>query len=156
MSDRTTDVSALTRLELYFSIRQVTRTTRRFAEIFGHDYEMVMIFFVVVETCFQAILHLGGASPDRASIEKAYLDAPVIGVSLFGISTASGVPRETVRRKVKAMTDQGYLAASETTKAIYVPLSALFEPRIHEAFRLYVEDLDQFARTLQHYGRDPA
>lgn len=156
MNDPNTDVTVLTRLELYFSIRQFTRTTRRFAEIFSHDYEMVMIFFIVVETCFQAILQLGGVSSDRESIEQIYLDSTSIGVSIFGIADASGIPRETVRRKVRAMTDLGYLASSEKTKNIYVPLSALFKPRILDAFRHYVGDIEQFVRTLQYYGKPSA
>lgn len=153
MTDPKADMTVLTRLDLYFSIRQFTRTTRRFAEIFSHDYEMVMIFFVVVETCFQAILHLGGASSDRKSVEKIYLDSALLGVSIFGIADSSGIPRETVRRKVKAMTELGYLAASEKTKNIYVPLSALFDPQILDAFRHYIGEIDQFVRSLQYYAK---
>jgi hypothetical protein len=155
VNDPNADMTVLTRLELYFSIRQFTRTTRRFAQIFAYDYEMVMIFFVVVETCFQAILHLGGAAADGESIEQIYLDSASIGVSIFGIGDASGIPRETVRRKVKAMTDMGYLATSEKTKNIYVPLAALFDLKVFDAFRLYVADIDQFVRTLNYYGKPP-
>jgi hypothetical protein len=155
MNDPSADMSVLTRLELYFAIRQATRTTRQFAEIFAFDYEMVMIFFVVVETCFQAILHLGGASSDRKSIEKIYLDSALLGVSIFGIADATGIPRETVRRKVKAMTDRGQLAASTKTKNVYVPLSALFDPKILNAFRQYVDEIDQFTRSLKYYAKNP-
>jgi hypothetical protein len=154
MDDPNADISVLTRLELYFSIRQFTRTTRRFAEIFGYDYEVVMIFFVIVEACFQAILNLGGASSDREAIEQIYLESASIGVSLFGIADASGIPRETVRRKVKALTDLGYLALSEKSKNIYIPISAFFDLNIFDAFRLYVADIDQYVRTLQFYAKD--
>ncbi|HLZ73523.1 hypothetical protein [Phenylobacterium sp.] len=154
MDDPTADISVLSRLELYFSIRQFTRTTRRFAEIFGYDYEMVMIFFVVVEACFQAILNLGGAATDRDAIEQIYLDSAGMGVSLAGVADASGIPRETVRRKVKALTDLGYVAVSEKTKNLYIPISAFFDLNIFDAFRLYVADIDQFVRTLQFYAKD--
>ena len=147
------DTTPLTRLELYFSIRQFTRTTRRFAQVFNRDYEMVMIFFVVVEACFQAILNLGGAPATREAIEAIYLDATSIGVSIFGIADASGIPRETVRRKVKTLTDRGFLATDDKTKNVYVPVSALFDMEILEAFRLYGADLDQLVRNIHHYGK---
>jgi len=156
MTRQTIDPTLITRLDLYFSIRLFTRTSRRFAEIFSNDYEMVMIFLVVVEACFQGILHLGGAPANSQAIEEIYLDSATIGVSIFGIGDAIGIPRETVRRKVKLLTDRGYLAVNPKNKNIYVPLTALFEPELSEVFRIYVGDIDQFIRTVQHYTQRPA
>lgn len=154
MTELQPELSVLTRLELYFAIRQHTRIARRFADIFGNDYEMVIIFFVVAESCFQAILHLGGAAADREAIEQIYMDS-VAGLSLFSIADASGVPRETVRRKIKILSEWGYLATFEKTKNIYVPVSALLDPKINEAFKRYVADLDHLVRMVQFYERRP-
>src|ERR1700679_4077224 len=38
MNDDQSDIATITRLELYFAVRQFTRTMRRFAEILDHDY----------------------------------------------------------------------------------------------------------------------
>lgn len=155
MDDQKSDLGALTRLELYFSVRQFNRTMRYFAELFDFDYDMVTIFFVVAETCFQSIIPLGGAAADLEAIERIYLDSTSIGLSIFSIGEASGIPRETVRRKVKALTDRGFLAVFEKNKNIYIPISALLDERVMRAFRNYVLEIGQFLRAVQYYGKPP-
>lgn len=154
MDKKTPDLAVITRLDLYFSVRQFTRTMRNFAELFERDYDMVMIFFIVAESCFQSIIPLGGAGADPESIERIYLDSTSLGVSLFTIGEASGIPRETVRRKVKTLMDKGYLATFEKTKSIYVPLRALMTPEMLEAFKKYASEIDQFVRTAQYYSKE--
>jgi DNA-binding transcriptional ArsR family regulator len=147
------DLAVLTRLELYFSLRLITRTMRRFAELLEHDYDTLMIFFVVVESCFQAIIGFGGADSDLETIERAYAESISLGTSVLNIGEATGIPRETVRRKVKTLMDMGLVATAEKSKAIYVPLSALLEPAMLEVLRAYVADTQQFVRTVQFYAK---
>ena len=153
MKERKPDLAVLTRLDLYFSVRQFTRTMRCFAELFERDYDMVMIFFIVAESCFQSIIPLGGAGADAEAVERINLDTTSLGLSLFVIGEASGIPRETVRRKVKALIDMGYLATFEKNKNVYVPISALFKNEMLDAFRCYASEVDQFVRTVQYYSR---
>jgi hypothetical protein len=156
MSELRPDLAALTRFELYFSIRQFTRTMRRFAELFDYDYDMVIIFFIVAESCFQAIIPLGGAAADPDSLERAYTDSMSLGMSVFNIGEACGIPRETVRRKIKTLIDLGYLGTLEKTKSVYVPMSALLDERMLSAFRSYSADIDQFVKTVQYYSKGGA
>jgi hypothetical protein len=153
MTDETSGLAVLTRLELYFSIRQLTRTMRRFAELLNFDYDTVMIFFIVAESCFQSIIPLGGAAADAASVERAYLDSLSLGLSILNIGEASGIPRETVRRKVKTLIDRGLLATLDKGRGIYVPLSALLERDVLAAFERYASDVEQLVNTVQFYGR---
>jgi len=148
------DIATITKLELYFAVRQFTRTMRRFAELLDRDYDMVMIFFVVVESCFQSIIPLGGATADPAALEAAYLDSISIGLPILAIGEASGIPRETVRRKVKRLTEMNYLA-SLPNKNIYVPLSTLLDKAVVDAFANYATDIDQLVKNLQYYSRQP-
>jgi hypothetical protein len=156
MNDDQSDIATITRLELYFAVRQFTRTMRRFAEILDHDYDMVMIFFIIVESCFQSIIPLGGAKADRAALEAAYLDSISIGLPILGVGEASGIPRETVRRKVKRLTEMGYLAVTPHSKNIYVPLSTLLDRTVVDAFANYATDIDQLVKNLQYYSRSTA
>jgi hypothetical protein len=153
MNEQRPDLAVLTRLDLYFSVRQFTRTMRCFAELFDRDYDMVMIFFIVAESCFQSIIPLGGSGADMETIERIYLDSTSLGLSLFIIGEASGIPRETVRRKVKALADMGYLATLEKNKNIYVPISAFLKSEMLEAFKSYASEIDQFVRTAQYYSK---
>jgi len=153
VSSGQSDIATITKLELYFAVRQFTRTMRRFAELLEFDYDMVMIFFVVVESCFQSIIPLGGATADRATLESAYLDSLSIGLPILLIGEASGIPRETVRRKVKRLTEMNYLATLPNNKNIYVPLSTLLDKAVVEAFANYAVDIDQLVKNLQFYSR---
>lgn len=156
MSENSRDLAALTRFELYFSMRQFTRTMRRFAELFDYDYDMVIIFFVVAEACFQAIIPLGGAVGDLDELERAYTDSMSLGLSVFNVGEATGIPRETVRRKIKALIDLGYLGNLEKSKSVYVPMSALLDERMLQAFKNYSADIDQFVKTVQYYSKGGA
>jgi len=151
LSEQTPGLAVLTRLELYFSLRLITRTLRRFADLVDYDYDTVMIFFVVLESCFQSIIPFGGAEADLETIERAYRESVSLGLSLLTIGEACGIPRETVRRKVKMLTERGLLASSERSRNIYVPITMLLRPDVIEVFRIYAVDADQFARTVRFY-----
>jgi hypothetical protein len=154
MSEPQPGLAVLTRFQLYFSVRQFTRTMRRFAEVLDYDYDLIMIFFVVVETSLQSIMPLAGSNLDKSVLEKAYTDSLSLGVTLFSIGDATGIPRETVRRKVKTLVDMGYLAFLPRNKNIYVPMSALMDSKIISAFSDYSSDIDQLFNSLRFYSKD--
>jgi DNA-binding transcriptional ArsR family regulator len=147
------DLAVLTRLELYFSLRLITRTMRRFAEFLEHDYDTLMIFFVVLESCFQAVIALGGSDADPEAIERAYAESTSLGASAVSIGEITGIPRETVRRKLKTLADHGLLMTSPQSKNIYVPIAVLLEPRMLETVRAYAADADQCVKTVQFYTK---
>jgi hypothetical protein len=146
------DLAVLTRLELYFSLRLVTRTMRRFAELVDHDYDMLMIFFIVVESCLQAIIVFGGANADFATMEKGYLESVSLGLSALTIGETTGIPRETVRRKIKTLVDLGLLATSDKSRTVYVPLATLVREDIFEMIRTYTSDTEQLVNTSRFYS----
>jgi hypothetical protein len=147
------DLAVLTRLELYFSLRLITRTMRRFAELLEHDYDTLMIFLVVLESCFQAVIAFGGSDAEAESIERAYEESTSLGTSAVSIGEVTGIPRETVRRKLKTLSDHGLLTTSPKSKNIYVPISVLLEPNMLETVRAYAADADQFFKTVQFYSK---
>jgi hypothetical protein len=153
MSDQQADLAVLTRFELYFAVRQFTRTMRRFAEVLDYDYDLIMIFFVAVEACFQSIMPLAGSDLSRNDLEKAYTDSLSLGTTLLAIGEASGIPRETVRRKVKTLVDMGYLAFLPRNKNVYVPMSALLDRKIVSAFSDYSSDINQLFKSLKFYSK---
>jgi hypothetical protein len=146
------DLAVLTRLELYFSLRLVTRTMRRFAELLDHDYDMLMIFFIVVESCLQAIIVFGGANADFATMEKGYMESVSLGLSALTIGETTGIPRETVRRKIRTLVDLGLVATSDKNRTVYVPLTTLVREDLFEMIRAYVSDTEQLINTARFYG----
>jgi hypothetical protein len=151
MSNQQTERDVLSRVELYFSIRQITRTLGRFAEVFERDYDTVMIFLVVVEAAFRATFHLAALEEGGDEFRRLYSEVGAEGVSLLQIGEASGIARETVRRKVKRLLDQGFLATNEKNKNVYLPISTVTRPEFADIFRAHIADIEQFMKSAQFY-----
>ena len=146
------DVEFLSRIELYFSMRQLTRTLRRFAEVFDRDYDSAMIFLVVVEDGFRAIFHLAPSFVAEANFRDLYLDAGAEGLSLLQIGEATGIARETVRRKTHKLIDSGFLGLNKKNKNINLPFETITNPIFADIFQSQIKDVDQFIRSVQFYA----
>lgn len=146
------ELELLTRLELYFSMRHAARSIRSFAEIFDYDYDMAIIFLSIAEVCFQATFHLAPIGYGPAEIERIYSQVASAGLSVATIGEITGIPRETVRRKVKSLVDDGYLAASPAN-TIYLPLSAISSDRVLGKMNTQIREASEFSKTVNFYQR---
>ena len=155
MNDQPSPLKVLTRLELYFSVRHVNKAMRAFGQLFDYDYEVVAIFLTVAEVCLQAIFHLVALDPDQVDIEKLYEDINAVGMTALSIGEQTGIPRETVRRKLKTLIDGGFLEVSPKSKNIYLPSSTITSDRFVDIFGVHVRDVGQLVRSVAYYQRDP-
>jgi hypothetical protein len=153
MNENSTPLEILTRLDLYFSVRHITKAMRLFGDLFDHDYDTVAIFLVVTEVCFRAIFHLVALDPAKIDIEHLYDNLNVVGVTALSIGELTGIPRETVRRKVKTLVDGGYLAISPKERNIYLPASTISNEKVAEIFGFHVRDVGQLVRSVSYYQR---
>jgi hypothetical protein len=153
MSDLQPEIGLITKLELYFSIRNTSRSIRTFAELFDYDYDCVVIFLSVAEVCFQAAFHLAPVGYGPAEIEKIYAQVAAAGLSVMTIGEITGIPRETVRRKVKALIDDGYLAQAESGKTVYLPLSVVLSDRVLPKMQTQFNEALQFAKMVNFYQK---
>ncbi len=140
---------------MYFSVRHVNKALKIFGEIFDHDYDKVAIFLTVAEVCLQAIFHRVALDPARVDAKQLYADVDAVGMTALGISELTGIPRETVRRKVKALIDHGHLALSPKSKNVYLSIGVVTKERFVEAFSTHVKDVGQLVRAVAYYQRDP-
>ena len=154
MSENPTSLEILTRLELYFSVRHITKAMKLFGDLFDHDYDTVAIFLTVTEVCLRAIFHLVALDPKQVDIEQLYADLNAVGMTALSIGELTGIPRETVRRKVKMLVDGGYLAISPKDKNIYLPASTITSDEVVEIFGFHVRDVGQLVRSVSYYQRD--
>ena len=147
-------IEVLTRLELYFSMRHTLRTMRQFAEVFEHDYDLAMIFLTVVEIGLQAIFHLAAVNAQAADAAEIHKELAAAGLSVMNIGESTGIPRETVRRKVRRLVDMGYLNIRQKDKNVYVPASTITNPRILEILTSHVAEVGTLVRTIRFYSKD--
>jgi DNA-binding IclR family transcriptional regulator len=75
-------------------------------------------------------------------------------MTALSIGELTGIPRETVRRKVKTLIDGGYLAISPKDKNIYLPASTITSDEVVEIFGFHVRDVGQLVRSVSYYQRD--
>lgn len=143
----------LTRLDLYFSVRHTARTMRLFAEILDYDYDCVVIFLSVAEVCFQAAFHLAPIDVGPRDIENLYSQFASSGLSVMTIAEITGIPRETVRRKVKKLVDDGHLAISQHTKNVYLPVSVVLSTKFFDRFKSHVNEAAQLVKSIAYYQK---
>jgi len=92
----------------FYSVEYVLRFLRNVGPLFDFDYERMIIAFSVALSNVQALMASDAIAdfPSLDSIIPAELQAPV---TRSAIARSCGLPRETVRRKVKAMIGSGVL-----------------------------------------------
>jgi hypothetical protein len=97
------------RADAYHCVQYVLRFLRNVGPIFNFDYEDMIIAFSVTMSNVQYIVNSPELLAPYASLTTvipAELQRPV---TRMAITRASGLPRETVRRKVQAMIKSGVL-----------------------------------------------
>ncbi len=151
MDKQRPELDILKRLEIYFSLRQLNKAMRRFSDIFEHDYDTAVIFLTVAEAAFRSTVHLVATEEGFEQFERIYMDEAANGLTLLNIGEASGIPRETVRRKVKWLVERGYLATFKDSKNIYLPLSTIGDSRFVDIFSSLSADVVQLVKTIQFY-----
>ncbi len=153
MESRNTELAVITKLELYFSIRNTARSIRSFAELFNYDYDMAIIFLSIAEVCLQAAFHLAPAGYELDEVEKIYSQVAAAGLSVMTIGDITGIPRETVRRKVKSLLDTGFISQSEGSKTLYIPASTIISSRVIDKFNTQCAEAIQFGKAINYYKR---
>jgi hypothetical protein len=153
MTSRNPEIEIITRLELYFSVRNTARSIRAFAELFDYDYDSAVIFLTVAEVCFQAVFHLAPSGYELGEVEKIYAQVAAAGLSVMTIGEITGIPRETARRKVKSLIDEGFLAPSEGGRTVYLPLSTIISERVIGKLRNQYNEAIQYAKMINYYQK---
>lgn len=88
------------------------RYLRRLAEVFHGDLELALILGEVANRNVGFVLSETGVSCNEVDQEiiRARENDSLSPCSAMSVSLATGLPRETVRRKLNKLVDQGFLA----------------------------------------------
>src|SRR5665213_3386650 len=93
----------------FYSVEYLLRTLRNLGPAFDFDYERMIIALSVTMGNVQHLVNTPeqlAAYPDLATVIPAELQRPV---TRLAITRATGLPRETVRRKVANLVEAGVL-----------------------------------------------
>jgi hypothetical protein len=140
--ERAPSAKALPKGELRVALTALTRCMRSIAEGLDGDYATAMIFLIIAESSLHGF---GPRTDPRASLP---------GLSTLAISRLSGIPRETVRRKVERLRSLNLIAIDGTKKDIYIhneyPGEQFFVGKVEDyiSFLFMIDDIKHFYAEL--------
>lgn len=151
------DDPALARTINAFAVEFAVRYMREAAHLFGDDYECAMIFLAVLEAN-------GRQNIRQPSFREQYSDVRVSlpaelarPVSRQAISESLGIARETVRRKIAALIEKGFLVEDSrggviTARGVIANEDFLAAQRRALGYvRQFRADLRQYAGGIQEH-----
>jgi predicted transcriptional regulator len=125
----------------------------RYARQFGADYQMLVIWGVLAHQSVAHLLPMGRHPPEQLN-QKGILDDPyslVRPVRLRDLSQITGLPKETVRRKLEKLEKAGWICRRE---AGWVLLHAAIDAELREFSRETVTRLLTAAEDIRRLLRD--
>lgn len=104
-------------------------------EQFGGDFEQFFILGVIAARTYEDPRF---AEADMNRLERGAVESlPSLGINLRSVSASTGIPLETVRRKVGLLCDKGWVGRSETglcyTPQAFVALAPVREAMLQQA-----------------------
>jgi hypothetical protein len=132
----------------FYSVEYLLRTLRNLGPAFDYDYELMIIALSVTMGNVQHLVN----SPeqlrpyeDLTTLIPAELQRPV---TRLAITRATGLPRETVRRKVAALVEAGVLVKDDRGGVRLTP-GALFNEKFAGAVGQNDADVRRLVRLVR-------
>ena len=113
------------------------------------DYDSAMVL-VAVSAITAERLTRAELAPEMKSLARAIPQEQLASCNVSSIAAATGLNRETARRKVNALVDRGFLVKSADGSISFKP-GRLQEEHVHELVRI---QLDALVRTINDLCRD--
>lgn len=118
-------------------------------QAFGEDLEAALIMICVADATMQK--YMPGASPDSELLRRQTLEESVRGsISRRMIADKTGLPRETVRRKVAQLVARNYLFVDESGAISSTP--RLHDPELRQAILDAHEAVKNYQRVVGAFG----
>src|ERR1700761_2569845 len=136
-----------------YSMEYLLRTLRNLGPVFNFDYERMIIALSVTMGNVQHLMNTPdqlGPYEDLGVIIPAELQRPV---ARLAITRATGLPRETVRRKVASLIEAGVLIKDERGGVRLTP-GALTAGPMREAVEQNDSDVRRLFRLLRPLMED--
>ena len=97
------------RVIAHFVAEFILRTAEGLSEVFNHDYEAAVLFITISVRNSDKAMHDPKLREMYASFKNDVLPEHSLFVSRMALARATGLPRETVRRKVAKLIAKGWV-----------------------------------------------
>ena len=140
----------VSRLMVVTLIGYLSRIERERRTLYGSDLELAAVFEVVSIAAIEPSLRDASFRAAHSRFDTVVGVEGQRGINAMSIAATTGIPRETVRRKLKRLLERGYIV--EKTKGHYVATpgrlqgadyQAAFARSVRETMRFMNECLEQ-------------
>lgn len=142
------DESRLVALE---TAAALLRLVEGYQEMFGTDLDRLMIMLAVGAITGERPVRAADAPPHFVRFGVPIPSADMTRCTALAIASATGLPRETARRKVKQMIDEGLLRRDDKV-GIRVNEELLQRPEFEELIQRQAGEIARLANALQERG----
>jgi hypothetical protein len=142
------------RIFAYFTAEFMLRAAASIAVAFDHDYESAILFLSVTTQNTQNIMHKRDLRQRYASMSTPVDPDLMTPVSRSALSRSTGLPRETVRRKIARMIERGLIV--DTPRGLIVPRHVTDNPLYGDVLRPQVESLRRLFTMVRDQIDDTA
>src|SRR5579859_7213292 len=140
---------ATSRLTNAFAVEFVVKYMHEAAYLFGADYECAIIFLSILESNGRQNIRQPWFAQDFGDVRLSVPAESVRPISRQAIAESLGIPRETVRRKVAYLIEQGFL--TEDRGGVITARGVIGNDRFVSAQKRVVVFVRQFLSDLTSY-----
>ncbi|MBL8551789.1 MAG: hypothetical protein JNJ73_17515 [Hyphomonadaceae bacterium] len=115
----------------------------------GSDLETMLIYFCVAEATMRPLMSSREANPEAFHMTRPPEELRG-SISRLAIADRTGLPRETVRRKVNALIKAGMLSKDEDKRVRATP--TLGEPRVQTSVNDVFQAVQRYRARLRELG----
>lgn len=142
---------ANSRLFVYLAGNYILRIDRVRRDLYQGDLDLALVGEVIGAAGIEPGLRDAAFREHYKYFDRAVSVDDLRSVNAASIAVATGIPRETVRRRIKQLIKLGYVVEKEPARYVLKP-GILLRPRHQAAFALGIEQTVRFINELLENG----
>ena len=142
---------ANSRMFVYLAGNYLHRIERERRELYYGDLDLALVAEIIGTAGVEPGMRDAGFRRKHRDFSSAISVAEQRAMNASSIATAAGIPRETVRRKVKKLLDLGFIVEKEPARYVLRP-GILLQPRRQAAFARGIDLTVRFMNELLENG----
>jgi hypothetical protein len=145
------DGPANSRLFVYMAGNYLHRIERERRELYFGDLDLALVAEIIGTAGVEPGMRDAGFRRKHGHFDTALAVEDQRAVNATSIAVAAGIPRETVRRKIKQLLKLGFIVEKEPARYVLRP-GVLLEPHRQAAFARGIEQTVRFMNELLEHG----
>jgi hypothetical protein len=146
-----TDGPASARLFTYMAGNYLHRIERERRELYFGDLDLALVAEIIGTAGVEPGMRDLDFRQKHRGFDRALALDEMRAVNASSISIAAGIPRETVRRKIRKLLKLGFIVEKEPARYVLKP-GVLLEPHRQAAFARGIDETVQFINALVEHG----